>query len=546
MARTRFAKILSDRRKQLRLSIPQAAKVLRMRETVLEAFEEGDFDHLPALGYAQGMVASYARYLGLDSRMVTELYEQEHEEYVSEVTGRDTFGLARLADEPANKGPASAASAPRPSRALPAARGGGVNLPSDGYASRPSGAAAAIPTYATPYRSEGPVPYSEQGGSYRQRGESVRSSRDDGRPYSGRQGERRYTTRVPESDEAARRRQAASARRARSADEGYGSRGRVDRYGQGPDDVTTRRVSSGQYRDDMRYDDGVRPYRPSSTRAGRQGGRGAQPPERPNVRRRQAPPAERDPRARSRRREPQRSGIAGVVQSLSSNPRNVMILIGVLLAVVLVLILVLSIRSCASNAGEKNAVPVVTASTATTPAATTASAAEQRALSDAAARAAASSAAAASQETVVKVSVADGATSWVEITSDGQQEVAESVTGAWEQEYTVKKSISISVADASVVTVEKNGQRVQLSKTSGGLASVTIEGTDPSASTASTDEATASGDSDSANSSSSNSKGSSSSKSSDSSSSSGSSSKSNSGSSSSSSGSKSSSSKSSN
>ena len=58
MPRTRFAEILSSRRKQLRLSIPQAAKVLRMRESVLEAFEEGDFEHLPPLGYAQGMVAS--------------------------------------------------------------------------------------------------------------------------------------------------------------------------------------------------------------------------------------------------------------------------------------------------------------------------------------------------------------------------------------------------------------------------------------------------------------------------------------------------------
>lgn len=68
MQRPQFAELLADRRRQLRLSVPQAARVLRMRESVLEAFEIGDFDHLPALGYAQGMVASYARYLGLDPR----------------------------------------------------------------------------------------------------------------------------------------------------------------------------------------------------------------------------------------------------------------------------------------------------------------------------------------------------------------------------------------------------------------------------------------------------------------------------------------------
>lgn len=103
MARYRYAEILYNRRRQLRLSIPQAAKVLRMRESVLEAFEAGDFDHLPALGYAQGMVSSYARYLGLDSREISELYEREHAEYVAGVTGRAPSGLASLSDEPSYK-----------------------------------------------------------------------------------------------------------------------------------------------------------------------------------------------------------------------------------------------------------------------------------------------------------------------------------------------------------------------------------------------------------------------------------------------------------
>lgn len=92
MQRPQFAELLADRRRQLRLSVPQAARVLRMRESVLEAFEIGDFDHLPALGYAQGMVASYARYLGLDPRRITELYEREHAEYVAGVTGRGSHG----------------------------------------------------------------------------------------------------------------------------------------------------------------------------------------------------------------------------------------------------------------------------------------------------------------------------------------------------------------------------------------------------------------------------------------------------------------------
>ena len=506
MARTRFARMLSERRKQLRLSIPQAAKVLRMRESVLEAFEEGDFAHLPALGYAQGMISSYARYLGLDSRQVAELYEREHAEYVSGVTGREPSALARLEDEPFIDGPASAASDSRSNFPAASARASAthVSLPSAASSSawRPSSAYGA-PTGAAssrgPYGSSRALPASSQPG--------------EGAGYE--RGERRYTTRVPSSgDDRARRQQDARARRSRGAD-GYGRprseerSGATSRYAgasdrgesrQGPrpatrggasrgsrgyvaghsDEITTRRVGSGQYRDDMRFDGAARPYRPSSTRAGREASRGMVAPERPNVRRRQPPPQSRDPRSRLGRQAPR----GGLVSTLLADQRRVALVIGLLLAVALVLILAFSIRSCAAGGSSGKQVSVVTVTTtdAASTAASTSSAAEQQALSEAAAKRAASDAAAQSQETKVTVSVADGSTTWVDIQSDGTQEVAETVTGAWSREYTVTKSLTIQVGDASAVTVEKNGERVQLTKTSGTLAGATITGTDPSAS----------------------------------------------------------------
>lgn len=491
MARTRFARMLSDRRKQLRLSIPQAAKVLRMRESVLEAFEEGDFARLPALGYAQGMISSYARYLGLDSRQVAELYEREHAEYVSGVTGREPSALARLEDEPFIDGPASAASDSRSNFPASSARSSSAHslaLPSSGtYRSysvygAPAGAAAGREAYA---------------------------SGSNGR------GERRYTTRVPYAgDDRTRRQQDARARRARGQDgyqrpdersgatARYGVRSDYDQartgartsgravqqrsqrgYGSArSDEITMRRVGSGQYRDDMRFDGAARPYRPSSTRAGREASHGMVAPERPNVRRRKAPQG-RDPRAR---RPQQASG--GVLAGILSDQRRMVLVIGLALAVALVLILTFSIRSCAAGSSDGRQVPVVTVTTtdaASTTSATTTSAAEQQALSEAAAKKAASDAAAQSQETKVTVTVADGSTTWVDIVSDGKQQVAETVTGAWSQEYTVTKSLTIQVGDSSAVTVEKNGERVQLTKTSGTLASATITGTDPTASSTS-------------------------------------------------------------
>lgn len=471
MPRTRFAEILSSRRKQLRLSIPQAAKVLRMRESVLEAFEEGDFEHLPPLGYAQGMVASYARYLGLDSRELTELYEREHADYVSGVTGHEPRGLARLDDEPGHRGPVSAASLARASGPTPSplsGRYGGSTGSSDyrigpyetgasrianpDYAGRPTGAAA------------------------------------DGEARGGR--ERRYTTRVPVSEnERGRRQQVDRVRRARSAEDAYGAPSRSTyRSGAGGsardrDDITTRRVGTGQYRDDMRYDDVARPYRPSSTRAGREATRQIAAPERPRVRRRQQPPAGRDPRSRNRRPEPRR-GAAGILDALLSDSGRLMLVIGLVLAVVLVFVIVFSVRSCASSKSEPAVTNVVTAvTTSATTSATTASETVQAVLSEAAARQAAASAQAAAQETKVTVSVADGASTWVEIVKDGQSQIASTVTGAWSQDYTVTKSISIRVGDPSVVTVDKNGERQRLSGKTGGVASITIQGTDPTAAT---------------------------------------------------------------
>lgn len=440
MSRARFAEILSSRRKQLGLSIPQAAKVLRYRESVLVAFEEGDFERLPALGYAQGMVASYARYLGLDSRRLTELYEREHDEYLGGL-GTPRQGLARLEDEPNG----SFTTSVLPSRTTP-------------------GRATATPLLPGPGASP-------QGG--------YASGRDDEatRPTSARG--RRYTTRTPSAASSSRER-AGRAQRDRMRERSERPREPRGAYAS---DITTRRVDTGQYRDDLRYDESPRPYRSASTRSGRQISRNATRPERPNVRRRPGNRPGRDPRQRSRRPQPRPTGLAGILQAILSDSRRLMALVIVVLSLVLALILVFSIRSCATASKEPKQVSVLTASSSTTASATTVSETEQAALSEAAARQAALSSQAAATETVVKVSVAEGTTTWVEITNDGTQQVAETVTGPWEQEYTVTKTIDIRVGDASGVTVEKNGERMSFSSRQSGMQSVSIQGTNPVAAT---------------------------------------------------------------
>ena len=83
MLRPRFSEMLLQRRRQLGLTVEQASRILKLREDVLVAFEEGDFESMPQSGYAQGMLSSYARYLGLNAREVVDLFQEELYEYVN-------------------------------------------------------------------------------------------------------------------------------------------------------------------------------------------------------------------------------------------------------------------------------------------------------------------------------------------------------------------------------------------------------------------------------------------------------------------------------
>ena len=83
MPRPRFSEMLLQRRRQLGLTCEQASRILKLREDVLVAFEEGNFESMPQSGYAQGMLSSYARYLGLNAREVVDLFQEELYEYVN-------------------------------------------------------------------------------------------------------------------------------------------------------------------------------------------------------------------------------------------------------------------------------------------------------------------------------------------------------------------------------------------------------------------------------------------------------------------------------
>lgn len=542
MPRPRFSEMLLQRRRQLGLTCEQASRILKLREDVLIAFEEGDFESMPQSGYAQGMLSSYARYLGLNAREVVDLFQEELYEYVN---GSGSHELRRRTrDTIAGRGISGydvvneAGSRPK------------AYVEYHGLLPTAGGPAGDMGNFATvtPARPRQSVPLAGLGPSavaaYGREDYAYQQPRQQ-RPYNSGQA---YESRQQRSTA---RRRASGQRRSQSDPAGRllreGQQGVVDRdrdlvaprgrAGQARtqrlyqrDDVSTRSVRRGEYRDDLRYDGVASPYERASTISGRRSSRNIASVERPNVRRRQ--PSERSGAQGGRRRQPaRRGGVAGFVDAFLSDRRRALLLLLLVLAAVLTLILVFSVKSCTGSAqsaqtGSKT-VNVTTAQGSSQgsgsgsdtlssasdskqdQAASDASGSGFTATGDAASGDQAQADAAATPErTVVQVSLASGEASWVEVTVDGKSVVADNLTGAWSQTYTVTDSIAIQVSNVDAVTVTNNGKKVDFSSKTSGVGTLTIKGTpapatdetggDASAASSAGTSATASGTSSSA------------------------------------------------
>lgn len=483
MTRPRFSEILHDRRLEMGVSTAQASHVLRLKEQVLIAFEEGDFENIPKSGYAQGMLSSYARYLGLNPSAITDQFTRDLAEWEGGLSPR--YGdseLERRSSAQANSG----------------ARG---LLPtSGGYA----GDMAGFSTVSSAHTRSGSLPLVNARQARDQ--VSAREATDAyGRGYNN--GNRPYTTREPRNTPngrvvRAQDRRAQGRDQVRVNDYGDSGSGRpqvrqrggsyrprvpVDGYDSGEtrvrgtvrserDRVTTRRVST-EYVDDLRYDDPADPYEAASTRAGRVSSRNIAAPARPNVRRRQSSRTRSD--LRRREQPPSRGGFLGFIDGLFSDSRRATFVILGVLGIAITVIIISSVGSCVSNAmsnGRPNNVPVSQTQSEGSSAATAQSYTPSTVVEGSADAATTTDNNKKPDKVEVTVSVADGGISWIEITLDGESKVAETKTGPWSETYTVTDAIKIEASDPSVVTVSQNGEKKSFDKKASGVGTITIQG----------------------------------------------------------------------
>ena len=427
---SQFGDMLLNRRRQMGLSIQQVANTIKIRPQIIEFFEKGDFSSMPPRGYAQGMISSYARFLGLNPRTVVGAYFDELDRYERETSRsgghfQDAAGFVSARSE-------------NPTGRFMALDGGSrfaQRPPQAGYVSEANSGHEPICVSRNPYRQRS-LPRAGQGtpsGGYGRGGSSSAfgsGAQVTGRP-SGRGAYQPRSSQRPAYGDSSRTRSLAP-RGSSYGQSGYrGSSPARSMQPRGSAPLRDARMGGRGG-----YGDGPARRRTSYGSGARgQGG---------------APVRGARPSSRGR----------GAFATNGMDPRLV---IGVLAVVLLLIVLVvfLAIRSCSANTG--NAQPESTTTQVTTQATSTAATPDS-----------ATDATSPETQTVVAVSVEDGGTSWVEVKLDGSSVFADNVVGPFSQEFTVEQSIEITVSSPADVTVTNNGESVSWDTRTAGVAKVTI------------------------------------------------------------------------
>ncbi len=467
MDRPKFSQTLVERRRDLGLSIEQAASVLRMKEHVLRAFESGDWQAIPRAGYAQGMLSSYARYLGLNPRDVVDEFKQDLYRY--------THSLHPTSDQRTSEERRGRGYAER-------YRGQAIRKnPTDDidlYGS--AGPAGSVYSGGT-FDDEMKHRLARERGGHRGAGYSERylkeQSNTDVKPVlvEERKGGRRYSAQVPDRTPPRRNRQTRGAARS--------SRAHTDAGRTRSQSVRERAVAVGEYQDDLRYDE-ARPYEAASSERGRRASRNIASTERPNVEHR------RPPRNRSARNAKPPT----LAERLFTSRKLILIVIGVIFVVVM-LAVIFTVQSCVSHvtSTEKPQVPVQTTPVVTDEDANTEGEEPGEGDgSDAQSLPIANTGSASSAPNLVTISVADGDVSWVEIIMGDVSLVAQTVTGPWEKTFTPTASMEIQASNSAAVTVLADGKPLTFDSKASGVGVITIPA--PSGSDAAPSQDDASGE----------------------------------------------------
>lgn len=418
-----FGEMLVSRRREMGMSIQQASNITKIRPQIIEYFETENFQALPSRGYAQGIVSSYARFLGLDPNEVVNAYFDALEDY--ELHGpQPSRGRFREFSPEANL-----RSAQVPSR---------YHLMDTGhsgsrYAQRPPQAG-----YVTESNSQH-EPLSTSRLRPLSAVDNRRPSQRGGDPARRNRGDRASQQRRYERDP--------------YVGEGH--------------------PSSARPRDGRSY--GARSNSPSGPM-----GRRSQDPRRGNIRSSGSRGGGVPPRSRGGRGASARGGRGSSGTNVPMNPR-ILVLVAIVALALVAFIAMTLLRGCAphdqSPAGSAaTSVQKVDKKSDDTPSKDDDSSDSDDAQSkDDDSSGSDKQAATEPEETIVKIRVKEeGVVAWIEVKLDGKSVLAKQVVGPFEQEFTVEQQIDITTDTPNEVTVYKNGKKVRYDTKVSGVAKVSI------------------------------------------------------------------------
>lgn len=72
-----LAEVFKTRRKDLKMTLADVERGIKVQLIYLEMIENGDYEHLPDDIYSKGFVKNYAEFLGFEAKPILELYNKE-------------------------------------------------------------------------------------------------------------------------------------------------------------------------------------------------------------------------------------------------------------------------------------------------------------------------------------------------------------------------------------------------------------------------------------------------------------------------------------
>lgn len=102
-----FGNVLKEARLAKGWDLASVSRELRIRQDIIVAIENSDFQRMPSRGYARNMIIAYARLLGLNAQDVSRMYLDQEYAYQVEQAHQSVGDSIRMHSDPYSRGSAS-------------------------------------------------------------------------------------------------------------------------------------------------------------------------------------------------------------------------------------------------------------------------------------------------------------------------------------------------------------------------------------------------------------------------------------------------------